>query len=79
MVKAGSRFFPILAAALLPLLTLPAKDLADYQVGDKAEQDIVASSKLSVVDPEGTEALKAKEALRVPAVVRFYTNAGDNL
>src|SRR6185437_1844276 len=55
------------------------KDLADYQLGDKAEEDIVASSKLSVVDPEGTEALKAKKALRVPAVVRFYTNAGDNL
>jgi membrane-associated HD superfamily phosphohydrolase len=79
MVKSGSRLFPILAAALLPLCNLSAKDLADYQLGDKAEEDIVATSKLSVVDPEGTEALKAKEALRVPAVVRLYTNAADNL
>jgi hypothetical protein len=79
MVKAGSRFALICAVALLPILNLSATELADYQLGDKAEEDIVATEKLSVVDPEGTEAMKEKEALRVPAVVRYYTNAADEL
>ena len=44
------------------------------------EEDIVASSKISVVDPEGTQALKRQaEAARVPVVVRYYTNAADDL
>ncbi|HWD93057.1 MAG TPA: hypothetical protein VG938_12000 [Verrucomicrobiae bacterium] len=79
MVKAGLRFLPILALALLPVLNLPARDFADYQLGDKAEEDIVATTKLSVVDPEGTQALKEKEAMRVLAIVRYDTNAPDEL
>jgi len=58
MVKAGSRFALILAVALLPIANLSAKELADYQLGDKAEEDIIATTKLSVVDPEGTAAMK---------------------
>jgi membrane-associated HD superfamily phosphohydrolase len=79
MVKAGPRFALILAVALLPIASLSAKELADYQLGDKAEEDIVATTKLSVVDPEGTAAMKEKEAMRVPAIVRYYTNAADDL
>jgi membrane-associated HD superfamily phosphohydrolase len=79
MVKAGLRVASLVAVALLPILNLSAKDLGDYQLGDKAEEDIVATSKISVVDPEGTEALKEKEAQRVPVVVRYYTNAADEL
>ena len=79
MVKAGFRFVPLLAVALLPLFTLSAKELADYQLGDKAEEDIVATTKLSVIDPEGTEALKQKEAQRVPVVIRYDTNAAAEL
>ena len=66
MVKACSRFALIFAVALLPILNLSAKELADYQLGDKAEEDIVTPSKLTIVDPEGTEAMEQKEAQRVP-------------
>ena len=79
MVKAGSRFIPILAVALLPLFHLQAEAPADYQLGDTAGEDIIATTKLSVVDPEGTQALKDKEAMHVPAIVRYYTNAADDL
>jgi membrane-associated HD superfamily phosphohydrolase len=79
MVKAGLRFIPFLAVALLPIFNLPARDFTDYQLGDKAEEDIVATTKLSVVDPEGTQAMKEKEAMRVPAIVRYYTNAADDI
>jgi membrane-associated HD superfamily phosphohydrolase len=79
MVKASSRFALILAVALLPISNLSARELADYQLGDKAEEDIVATSKLSVVDPEGTEAMKEKESMRVPAIVRYYTNTAEEI
>jgi hypothetical protein len=67
-----------LLAVQLPL-ALSAKNLADYQIGDKAEEDIVATTKLSVVDPVETEAMKQKEAQHVLVVVRYYTNAADDL
>ena len=79
MVKARSRFCLIVAVALLPLLTLSAKELADYQVGDKAEEDILATGKLSFVDPDATQVMREKEAQRVPIIVRYYTNAANEL
>jgi membrane-associated HD superfamily phosphohydrolase len=79
MVKPGFRFVPLLALALLPVLNLHAKELGDYQLGDKAEEDIVATSKLSFVDPEGTDTLRKQEALRVPIVIRYYTNAASDV
>jgi membrane-associated HD superfamily phosphohydrolase len=79
MVKAVLRVAWLAAVVLLPVSNLSAKALADYQVGDKIEEDIVATSKISVVDPDGTQALKEKEAMRQPVVVRYYTNAADNL
>jgi hypothetical protein len=79
MVKARSRFVLILAIALLPILNLSAKELADYQLGDKAEEDIVATSKLSFVDPDATEVMREKEAQRVPVIIRYYTNTANDL
>ena len=79
MVKNGLRFLLVLAAVLPSVFHLRAKEIDDYQLGDTAEQDIVATTALSVVDPEGTEALKQKEAMRVPAVVLYNTNAADEL
>ena len=79
MVKASSRFALILAVALLPFFNLSAKELADYQLGDKAEEDIVATSKLSFVDPDATEVMREKEAQRVPVIIRYYTNAANDL
>ena len=78
MVKAGFRFVTVLAV-ILPVLSLSAKNLADYQVGDKAEEDIVATVKLSFVDPDGTDALRQKEAQRVPVIIRYYTNTSDQV
>jgi hypothetical protein len=79
MVKTSSRFALILAVALLPILNLIAKELADYQLGDKAEEDIVATSKLSFVDPDATETMREKEAQRVPIIIRYYTNAANDV
>src|SRR6202000_2611562 len=59
------------------VLSLSAKDLGEYQIGDKVDEDIVATTRLSVVDPEGTQAMKEKEALRGPAVGRYNTNGAD--
>src|SRR5947208_4878859 len=72
MVKSAIRLASLAAVALLPIFHLSAKNLNDYQLGDVVEEDIVATSKISVVDPEGTQAMKDKEAARVPVVVRYY-------
>src|SRR5215475_4484049 len=79
MVKTILRL--ILFAVALPLLTLDlaAKNIADYQVGEKAEEDIVATTKLSFVDADATEAMKQRDAQRVAVVIRYYTNAADDL
>lgn len=79
MVKASLRSLLVLAAALPLVFHAGAKEIADYQLGDRAEQDIVATSALSVVDPAGTEALKEKEAMHVPAIVIYNTNAADEI
>jgi len=79
MVKTSLRFCSLFALILLPLFHLSAKSLSDYQLGDIAEEDIVATTRLTVVDPDGTEALRQKEAQRVPLVIRYYTNAADDV
>jgi hypothetical protein len=78
MVRAGLRF-AVLAVMVLPFVSnLSAKEFADYQPGDKAEEDIVAPARLTIMDADGTEELRQKEALKVPVVIRFYTNtAGE--
>ena len=62
-----------------PFSIFPPKISATINSATKLEEDIVATSKISVVDPEGTQALKDKEAARVPVVVRYYTNAADEV
>jgi membrane-associated HD superfamily phosphohydrolase len=78
MVKASHRL-SLLLALLLPIGILSAKELGDYQLGDKAEDDIVATAKLNFVDVEGTQAERDKEAQRVPIILRYYPNAADDL
>lgn len=79
MVKTCIRFtLFLLALSLLPL-NLSARNLADYQIGDKAEEDIVAPTKLSFVDVDETEAMRQSNSLRVAVVIRYYTNAADEL
>jgi membrane-associated HD superfamily phosphohydrolase len=79
MVKAWRRLSLLLALTLLPAGALRAKDLSDYQLGDKAEEDIVATTKLNFVDVEGTKAEREREAQRVPIILRYYSNAADEV
>jgi hypothetical protein len=75
MVK--NRFIPLLAAlALFPASALQAKD---YNIGDKADADVVSPVALVVVDSDATGALKEKEARRVPVVYRYYPQAIDEV
>jgi len=78
-VRATLRFALLLAVALLPISRLSARNLANCQVGDKAEEDIVATEKMTVVDVEGTQTAREKEVQHVPVVVRYYTNAVEDL
>ena len=71
---------PFLAAAGITLLlaaSLPAKELADYKIGERAEADITTPVPLVVIDPEATADLKSKEGERVPVIFRFYPQAGE--
>lgn len=56
-------------------LTATARDLAEYRIGDKLEENIIAPVPLMVVDPAATEALKEKESLRIPVIFRFDKTA----
>jgi hypothetical protein len=63
----------MLAVFYRALAAVPA--LPEYQVGDKAASNIVTPVHLVVLDQERTEMLREREAQRVPAIYRFYTNA----
>jgi membrane-associated HD superfamily phosphohydrolase len=78
MVKLSLRLILILASPLL-ILNVAAKNLSDYQIGDKAEEDIVATTKLSFVDADETQAMKERDSQRVPPVILYDTNAADEL
>jgi hypothetical protein len=58
--------------AWLAICTLPAKELADYRLGDAIEADIVAPEKFIVVDVAATETLRRREAQQRPMVARYY-------
>lgn len=47
----------------------------EYQVGDKPASNIITPIHLVILDHERTEALRQREAERVPAIFRFYTDA----
>src|ERR1051325_3062311 len=75
-----AHFFFLLALPFFahsPGAQAPAKGIADYQVGDTALSNIVATAELVVIDREASAALRDKEALKIPAIVRFNTNATD--
>jgi hypothetical protein len=60
------------------LPALRAKDLADYHVGDTAEEDITTPVALDVIDPEATPARRAAVALATPAIFRSFPEAATN-
>ncbi|HYG25065.1 MAG TPA: hypothetical protein VEH04_20045 [Verrucomicrobiae bacterium] len=57
--------------AAVALLTLSSSALPVYQIGQKADQEIKTPVPLVVVDLEATEALKQREAQRVPVIYRY--------
>lgn len=61
---------------LVSVLTAPAKSPGDYNVGDRAQEDILTPVRLDVVDPAATAQLKEQVSEKVPAVFRFYPGAG---
>lgn len=68
MVK---RAFPfVLLAVAMAIATVPAgaKDLSAYKTGDVADEDIVASVPLDVIDPVATAARRQSEAQKTPTI-----------
>ena len=47
----------------------------EFQVGDKPASNIVTPVHLVVIDQERTETLREREAAKVPAIFRHYTNS----
>ena len=78
MVKLLPRLLPA-ALLLTTLLASSAKELTDYRIGDRIEADVVTPLPLMVVDPAATEALKEKEAQRIPVLFRFDKSAAINV
>jgi hypothetical protein len=76
MVK-PARIVAFGASALLLISSAAAKDLADYKLGDRVEEDISTPTALVVIDADATAALKEKEGERVPVIFRFFPNATD--
>jgi hypothetical protein len=62
---------------VLTVATVCSAFAAEYKVGDRAEEDIVAPAALTVVDVPATQALKEREIRRVNVVYRFYPEAID--
>ncbi len=78
MVKPFPRLLPA-ALLLTTLLSTSAKELPDYRIGDRIDADVVTPLPLMVVDPAATEALKEKEAQRIPVLFRFDKSAAINV
>jgi hypothetical protein len=71
-VKAASYLRLACALALFCAAGLHAKDLAAYQVGDTAAENITTPVALDVIDTAATAARKSAEALKTPAIFRSY-------
>lgn len=75
MVNAFRRNLLPVVLSFSVTLSLAAKELADYRIGDIVAEDIIAPLPLMVVDAEASAALKEKEAQRIPVVFRFDRTA----
>ena len=84
MLKSRTTIFPsacfrfsFSAFQLFSFLFFNAAHADSYKLGDVATQEVVTPVALIVINPETTEALREKEALKVPAVVRFRAQTAD--
>jgi hypothetical protein len=62
------------ALTLATVSSLSARDLVAYNVGDSADQSITTPVALDVVNPAATTALRAAEALKIPAIFHGLAN-----
>src|SRR5579859_6570973 len=62
------------ALTLATVSSLSARDLVAYNVGDSADQSITTPVALDVVNPTATTALRAAEALKIPAIFHGLAN-----
>lgn len=79
MVTLLRPLFPVVVLVGLSVAALPAKELADYKLGDRVEADITTPVSLVIIDPKGTAELKSREGERVPVIFRFYPQAGGEV
>lgn len=75
MVKGLIRFALVAGFALCLAPSIVAKEPGEYRLDDTLLEDIIAPVALTVVNPDATEALKLKESVRVPIIVRFDPTA----
>jgi hypothetical protein len=79
MVKRAAKLCCVAGCWLLLSVSIPARGLPDYQIGEVVGQDIAAPAPMTVVDPAATETLRQSEAARAPAYFRFYPGAADEV
>jgi hypothetical protein len=60
--------------AFLVCISVHAKDISAYKVGDTAQADITASVPFDVVNAQATAALKATKAMYVPVIFREHVH-----
>ena len=77
MVSAATRLSLAAALALVIVVSLPAKELAAYRIGDTVEEEVVTPVALRVVDVPGTQALRDKELGRIPIIFKYDPGAAD--
>jgi hypothetical protein len=74
----GPDYRPLVLLALcIAARAFAGAPLPEFHVGETARVDVVAPMPLVVVDPVRTEALRAAEAKRVPAIFRHEAGAAD--
>jgi hypothetical protein len=66
------KYWGAACVAALAGLTLQAKDISTYRIGDTAQADITASTSFDVVNAEATDSLKASKAMYVPVIFREH-------
>jgi hypothetical protein len=71
------KFLPVLCLYLLASLSLQARDLPAYRVGDVADADIITPVALDVVDTAATTALRSARAKQYPAIFRSLATTND--
>ena len=68
MVAALKR--PVWIFAVLACISVHARDISTYKIGDVAQEDINATVPFDVVNAVATDALKSSRAMAVPAIYR---------